>query len=153
MQNFLYKKKKIDKLSIRLAKINDVRFIFNLHTQNVLKKNFFSKKVTSFNDHKLWFKNKIKEKMLFICTYKSKVGYIRYDKLNKNSLTVSIAIKDKFKKKGFGRIMLKKTLRKKKMIKKKIYAKVKYNNLSSKKFFLNNGFKLINKNIYIFNKL
>ena len=50
--------------------------------------------------------------MLFVCSFKDKVGYVRYDYINKNSLSVSIAIKEKYKRKGFGKQMLMKTLKK-----------------------------------------
>jgi L-amino acid N-acyltransferase YncA len=149
MQKYLDQKNKIGRLSVRLANQNDFRFTLDLYNKNVIKKKFFSKKVVSLNNHKLWFKNKLKEKMLFICSSKSRVGYIRYDRLNKNSLSVSIAIQEKYKRNGFGKIMLKKTLTKKQIIKNNIYAIVKNNNVPSKKFFLSNDFKLTNKNVYI----
>lgn len=149
MQRYLYQRNNIDKFSLRLANLKDARFIFNLFNENVEKKKFFSKKKVSFSDHKLWFKNKLKEKMLFICSYKYRIGYIRFDYLSKKSLSVSIAIKDKFKKKGYAKIILKKTLSKNKINKKDIYAFVRSNNIPSKKFFLSCGFKLSNKNVYI----
>ena len=54
--------------------------------------------------------------MLFICSFKDKIGYVRYDYINKKTLSVSIAIKDKYKRKGFGKQMLVKTLKKKKYL-------------------------------------
>ena len=115
MQKYL-KLKNNTKLKIRIADIKDLNFTLNLHNYNVLRKKFFSKNKVSLNEHKIWFKNKIKEKMLFICSLKYRIGYIRYDYINKNYLSVSIAIKEKYKRKGFGKQMLAKTLNKKKNI-------------------------------------
>lgn len=149
MQKYLRLKNKKNNLKIRLANYNDLIFTLNLHNDNVKKNNFFSKNKVSLKEHTKWFKKKIKDKMLYISSIKSKIGYIRYDILKKNYLTVSIALKNKYKKKGFGKIMLEKTLRKKKINKNNILALVKNNNISSKKFFLSNGFINLKKNIYI----
>lgn len=134
---------------IRLANKNDLFFILKLHNQNVLDKNFFSKKKINLKDHKIWFDRKIKEKMLFICSFKEKIGYIRYDKIDKKNLSVSIAVKKKFKRKGFGELMLNKTLKKKAISSFNIMAVIKKKNIVSKKFFMNLGFKFYRNNIYI----
>ena len=137
MQKYLYQKNNLNRLTIRLANQNDKSFVYDLFNENVVKKKFFSKKKVTFAAHKVWFLNKLKEKMFYICSHKYRIGYIRFDHLNKDSLSVSIAIKDRFKKKGYGTIMLKKTLMKKKIIKKSIYAFVKNNNISSKMRYAN----------------
>ena len=92
MQKYL-KPKNNTKLKIRIANIKDLNFTLNLHNNNVLNKNFFSKNKVSLNEHKIWFKSKIKEKMLFICSLNYRIGYIRYDYINKNYLSVSIAFR------------------------------------------------------------
>lgn len=149
MQKYLNLKTKQYKLKLRLANPDDLVFTLKLHNENVKKKKFFSKNKVSLEEHRLWFKKKLKDKMLYICTLKSKIGYIRYEILKKNCLTVSIALKDKYKRKGFGKIMLEKTLKKKKIKVNNIFAIVKKNNVSSKKFFLSNGFTNFKKNTYI----
>ncbi len=141
----------MSKISVRLANISDIRFTLNLYNQNIVNKKFFSRKTISMSEHEKWFKKKLKEKMIFICSVNSRIGYIRYDHLDENSLSVSIAIKEKYKRNGFGKTMLRKTMLKKKIVKYKIFAHVKDDNFSSKKFFLNNGFKQINKNIFLNN--
>ena len=85
----------------------------------------------------------------FICSLKYRIGYIRYDYINKNYLSVSIAIKEKYKRKGFGKQMLAKTLNKKKISNFNVIAVIKNKNLTSKKFFLDSGFKFFKKNIYV----
>ena len=67
----------------------------------------------------------------------------------KKNLSISIAIKKKYKRKGFGKQMLVKTLKKKKISKFNIIAIIKKQNLVSKKFFLDSGFKFFKKNIYM----
>ena len=137
------------KMKIRYANITDLHFTKRLYNQNVLERKTFSKKIVSLNEHKIWFINKINEKMLFICSFKDKVGYVRYDYINKNSLSVSIAIKEKYKRKGFGKQMLMKTLKRKKISNFNIIASIKKENLISKNFFLDSGFKFLKKNIYM----
>ena len=136
-------------LKIRYANIEDLYFILKLHNQNVLKENFFSKKKVELKEHGIWFRNKIDEKMLFICSFKEKIGYVRYDYINEKNLSVSIAIKEKYKRKGFGKQILIKTLKRKKISKFNIIATIKKQNLVSKKFFLDIGFKFFKKNIYM----
>lgn len=101
-------------LKLRLAKFQDLKFVFNLYNKNVLEKKFFSLKKVSLNEHKIWFKKKINEKMFYVCSLKERIGYIRFDKTNVNNLTISIAIIRRYKKKGYGKHMLIKALKKKK---------------------------------------
>ena len=78
--------------------------------------------------------------MLFVCSHLEDIGYIRYDFLKKKDLSISIAIKEKYKRHGYGKLMLIKTLNKKNIINKNIYAFVKMKNFTSKNFFLKMGF-------------
>ena len=149
MQKLLKLENIKNKIKIRLAELKDLKFTLELHNQNVLNDNFFSKKKVRLRDHREWFKVKLKEKMIFICSSKFRLGYIRYDILNNKNLSVSIAIKAKYKRKGFGKYMLAKTLNKKKIINKNIYAFIRKNNISSKKFFLDAGFKYLKNNTYV----
>tara|TARA_B100000674_G_C37726330_1_gene862185 strand:+ start:498 stop:959 length:462 start_codon:yes stop_codon:yes gene_type:complete len=134
---------------LRLAKNQDLKFIFNLYNKNVLDKKFFSSKKVNLNNHKIWFKNKIKEKMFYICSLKQRLGYVRFDKIDGKNLTVSIAIINKYRKKGYGKDMLIKALNKKKICGYNVWAHIKKSNRVSKKFFLNTGFKFIKNNSYM----
>ena len=149
MQKYLKLINNISNLKIRYANIEDLHFTLKLHNQNVLKEKFFSKEKVGLKKHRIWLKKKINEKMLFICAFKDKIGYVRFDYINKKNLSVSIAIKDKYKRKGFGKQMLIKTLKRKKISKFNIIAVIKKQNLISKKFFLDSGFKFFKKNIYM----
>lgn len=137
-------------LKLRLANIKDLHFILKLYNQNVLKGLYFSKKKTLLKEHRIWFKDKMNKKMLFISSLsEEKIGYIRFDYVDKKNLSVSIAVKDKYKRMGLGGQMLTKTLKKKKLSKFNIIASIKQQNLISKKFFLNLGFKFFKGNVYI----
>ena len=136
-------------MKLRLAQNKDLKFIFNLYNQNILEKNFFSIKKVHFNEHKEWFKKNIKEKKFFVCLLKDKIGYVRFEKIDKKNLSVSIAIKEKYKRKGYGRAMLIKALNKKTISRFNVFANIKSKNFISKKFFLNSGFKLVKKNKYM----
>ena len=126
-------KKKYFKL--RHASLKDSRFLLELHNSNIMKKKFFSKKKILLKNHINWLNEKLKNKMLFICISKYRIGYIRYDKLNRNNLSVSIAVKEKYKRKVW-KINVEKFYWKKHISKFSIYAYVKDSNLISKKFFV-----------------
>ncbi len=142
--------KKNTDLKIRYASIKDLNFTLKLYNQNVLRGNFFSKKKVFLKEHEIWFKNKINDKMLFISSLsKKKIGYIRFDYVDKKNLSVSIAVNDKFKRSGFGEKMLIETLNKDEISNFNVIAKIKKQNLTSKKFFLSLGFKFLKDDIYI----
>ena len=94
--------------------------------------------------------NKINEKMIFVCLYGIyKVGYLRFDRTSNKNLSVSIAIKKKFQRRGFGKLLLKKALNQKDIRKYNLLAYVVKKNVKSKKFFLNLGFKFLKNNKFI----
>ena len=142
-------KNKIPKIKLRLINNKDLKFTYQLYNNNVLEKKFFSKKPVTFEEHKNWFKEKLKEKFFFICLEKKKIGYVRFEKITKKNLSVSIAVDKKYLRKGYGKLMLLKSLNKKRISKYNIYAFVKKNNFISKKFFLNSGFKFVKNNRYM----
>ena len=142
-------KNKRPKIKLRLINNKDLRFTYRLYNNNVLDKKFFSKKPVTFEEHKNWFKEKLKEKFFFICLEKKKIGYVRFEKIKKKNLSVSIAVDKKYLRKGYGKLMLLKSLNKKRITKYNIYAFVKKNKSISKKFFLNSGFKFVKNNRYM----
>lgn len=145
-----YSESKVKKkyFKLRLASLKDSKFLLELYNSNVAEKNYFSKNKIFIKDHVKWLNEKLKYKMLFICISRYRVGYIRYDNLNKNNLSVSIAVKEKYKRRGFGKLMLKNSIRKKHIGKFFVYAFIKEANLISKNFFLSNGFVRVRKNTY-----
>ena len=140
---------KRDNIYLRKANNRDIRFLFNIFNENIKKKNFFSKKKLKYSDHKIWFKKNMSKNLLFICVKKYKIGYIRYDKFKNKDFKVSIAIKETHKNKGFGKILLKRSLGMIKSKNFKIYAFIRKTNKVSKRFFLSCKFKLTAPNIYV----
>jgi len=82
---------KQNNFKIRNANLNDAVFLYKIYNQNILEGNFFSKKKLKFSDHKSWLQKKIKNKNIFICYRIHRVGYVRFDKFQKNCFKVSIA--------------------------------------------------------------
>lgn len=145
--------------SIKIAKISDIKFLFFLYNKGVSDGNFKRKKKVKYSDHKSWFSQSLKLNNIktFILHYnKLKVGYVRVNFFKKKSVYISIILKKKFRKFGFGSYYLNKVI---KIIKKfnvnQAYAEVLKNNFSSKLFFTNNGFRKIkyrNEFKFFFNK-
>ena len=143
-------KKNKTRLNLKHAEIKDIKFTHQLFNQNILEKNFFSRKKVNLKNHEIWFKKRIKQKKFYIGWLRKRVGYIRFDEINKKNLSVSIAIDKKYKRKGYGKKMLLKTLNNEEISKFNVLAKIRQDNLTSRKFFLNSGFKFFKNNFYIF---
>ncbi len=138
------------KLLLRLAIKQDLQFLFKLYNKNVLEKKFFSLKPIDFKEHKKWFKNKIKEKMIFVCQIEDdQIGYVRFDMINNKNLSVSIAIIKKYQRKGIGKKMLMKALIKNKISEYNVWAFIVSKNIVSKKFFSNLGFEHTANNKFV----
>lgn len=143
---------KQNNLKIRNVNLNDAVFLYKIYNQNISRGNFFSKKKLKFSDHKSWLQKKIKNKNIFICYRVHRIGYVRFDKFQKNCFKVSIAILDRYKRRGFGKSMFLYSLKKIKLKKFKVFAFIKNSNISSKKFFKSLNFEMYAKNSYIFKK-
>ena len=145
MQKFL----KREKIKIRKVSLKDTMFLYNIYNQNVKDNNFFTNKKLDYSEHKLWLKNNIKKNIIFICYNKHKLGYVRFDRIKFKNFKISIAIKNSHKNKGIGKFLLFKSLKKIKLDKFNIYAKIKRSNYASKKFFLSFNFKFVKQNKYM----
>ena len=128
-------KKNKTRLNLKHAEIKDIKFTHQLFNQNILEKNFFSRKKVNLRNHEIWFKKRIKQKKFYIGWLRKRVGYIRFDEINKKNLSVSIDIDKKYKRKGYGKKMLLKTLNNEEISKFNVLAKIRQDNLTSKKFF------------------
>ena len=71
------------------------------------------------------------------------MGYVRIDKLKNKKFTISIAIKNNYKKKGIAKKALLKAINRIKVKKAIFIASIKRTNKVSQKFFINCGFKKI----------
>lgn len=140
-----------EKIEILKIEKKDGLFLYGLYNENIIKNNFFSKKNISYSKHLIWLNHEIKSNAF---NYKIKnkfdIGNIRFKKIGRKNFEISIAILNKYKKKGLAKFALKKVLSFEYFKDKKIYAKIKNNNLVSKKFFLKCGFKLNSHKTYIY---
>ena len=90
---------------IKIAKLSDARFIYNLRNDNISRKYSINRKKIKYGDHLIWLKNKLKKKgdkvfIIYNGNIKKTIGYVRFDKFD-FYLRVSIAIQKKFRGKGF----------------------------------------------------
>ena len=138
----------MNKITIKISKLEDAKFLLNIH--NIHAKSGFnlSTDLIKFKDHIEWYKKKLKErysKIYIGYKNKKKFGYVRFDKIKGNIFKVSIGNHPKFYGKKLGTIMLKFAM--KKFISSckptKIISYVKKFNIRSQKCFLNNEFKNI----------
>tara|TARA_B100000780_G_C21022095_1_gene409653 strand:- start:105 stop:659 length:555 start_codon:yes stop_codon:yes gene_type:complete len=135
-----------NKITIRLAKLKDAQLLLKIHNHSVKNGFFNSKKLVIFKDHIIWLKNKIKfsSSKIYIGQNNKNFffGNVRFDEVKNNTFEVSIGNLPNFIGKGFGFLILEKSL--KKFIKtcspKKIICVVKKNNVRSSRCFLKNEF-------------
>lgn len=138
----------VGKFVIKNAAIEDMKEVFDLSNDELVRQSSFSKEKIEWKNHQIWFKNKLKDTnciFYIINVNKGFLGYVRLDKEN-NDWIITIHLKSDFRGKGFGTKILKEICNLNKD--KKIIAFVKEKNQASYKSFLNVGFKkmqLINK--------
>lgn len=141
----------VEEFEIRLAKIEDIKDIFGLSNDEMVRMNSFNQEKIEWENHQNWFKNKIyDENCLFyvIRDVNNKlISQVRFDK-NKNEAEISISISPEFRGKGYGAKIL--NLTAKKVIEennlKKIIAYVKIENKASKTVFEKAGYILKEEN-------
>ena len=136
---------------LRKVTNKDSRFILSWRNENQTRLFSRNQNIISQNDHKKWFKNEIKNKKnILIIAYQknTRVGFIRYNNVEKNCFEISINLNPKYRSKGIGSIFLKES---ESFLKYNcvITACVKNNNNISKKLFQKNNYIKLNshKNI------
>ena len=144
------------KLNIRKASLKDSNLVYLLNNENLSRKNSLNSKKIKKKEHKIWFKKKINSKKNIFFIIESKklenIGIVRYELENIFGY-VSVNVSKNFRNLGYGTKILKET---EKLLKKKIIliAYIKKKNVSSKKIFLKNKYKILRKsNPLIFLKL
>ena len=134
------------KISVCLAKNKDAKLLLKIHNASVKGGYFNSKKLIIYKkDHIEWFKKKLKSNSKIYIgknSIKKKFGYVRFDEVKSNIFEVSLGNLPSFYGKGFGSLMLEKSIKKfkKKHKPKKIISVVKKFNVRSTKCFLKNKF-------------
>lgn len=139
---------------IKLAKETDVKDVFNLSNDPLVRANSFNSDIISFDNHVKWFENKIKNSntaYYIIRSYNNDfMSQVRFDKdNNSNDWTIGISIADKYRGKGLASKILKDTVSV--FIKNNnpinIYAFIKKSNESSVKSFNKAGFIIISEEV------
>mgnify|MGYP006087550013 CR=1 FL=1 len=146
----IFKLKKSTKVSIKVARLIDSEFLFNLFNRSIEEGFSITKKKINYASHKIWYKNRLKDKntqVYIIYLNLDKIGYVRFEKFSKNKYKVSIANHPKFLGKGFGAICLKLAIKKFTLnkVNVKIIALINKNNIPSIKIFIKNNFKIKKK--------
>ena len=135
--NFFINKPLKEKIKLKKISFEDIDLMFNWVNDALVRKNSFMKKKIKYSDHKKWFEKKIfsnKSLILKLLLNNIPIGQIRYDKKS-NFYEIDYSIDEAFRNYGFGRIIIKKSI--KKFFKKKtiIRADVKQVNKQSIKIF------------------
>lgn len=139
-----------EKLSLRPLEYGDIDNVFELSNEDEVRKYSFEQDKIRFEDHKLWFNNKIEDSEdLFLVINVDEVfaGQVRFD-FDGESATISISIKSPFRGFGLGNIFLQKSIQYLKIkfpYIKIIKAYIKENNKKSLKLFENMGFEYSQK--------
>lgn len=134
---------------IKLATGVDIKDVFNLSNDPVVRKNSFNSKPILFENHVKWYNNKIKDinsAFYIIRNIDNEfISQVRLDREHENNWVISISIVDKFRGKGLGSIILKETIEKfmGNSHAENIYAFIKKNNTSSVNSFQIAGFLII----------
>lgn len=104
---------KFNPLKIRKAKKDDTLSTFNWCNNPIVRAYSFSKDKISFKDHQNWFEEKLDNKdciYLILELHKIPIGSVRFDKIN-NEAIISYLIDPNFHGKGYGKIILSKSIK------------------------------------------
>lgn len=150
------RKKKINNLTFRIASLKDVKIFFNWRNDRLVRKNSRRKKKIKFSDHYNWYVKKLKSKktLFFIFQLKNTpIGQVRLDCINKKIL-ISYSVDKKYRKKGFGKFILKKVEKKSKRYfnNNRLYSVIDRNNIPSIKVFTELNYKCYYKKKYLYYK-
>lgn len=158
--------KKTEHIAIRLAKENDAMQYFVWANSKMVRENAINTALIDLPTHLVWFAEKLRSpysKLYYFSVNENPLGQVRFDKQN-NLAVIDYSIDENYRGKGLGRKMLYMAMGnylklldkdKKNII---FSARVKENNIASKKIFQQLGFKLKgneiinNHNYYCFEK-
>ena len=134
------------KLKLKQLHFEDIDLLFAWTNDALVRKNSFVTKKIKYSNHKKWFKKKLlsKKSLMFkLLLNNIPIGQVRYDKKN-SFYEIDYSIDESFRKSSFGKIIIKKSI--KKLFKKKtiIRANVKKSNKASIKIFEDLKFRTIN---------
>lgn len=140
----------VEKFEVQLATLKDMKAVFDLSNDDLVRLNSFNSEKILWENHKEWFKTKINDENCIFYVIKNingkLISQVRFDK-NDNEATVSISITPEFRGQGYG-VKILKCVSEKMVVEnkiKKIKADIKIENKASKKIFEKAGYILKEK--------
>lgn len=132
------------KILLKKSTLKDCLFFFSLRNQANNRKLFLASSKINIKEHIDWYSLNYKKNIFYTCyANNTKAGYIRAE-VKEDTLLISIAFLKKFQKKNIATKCY--NIFEKKLSNNFILiAKIKNNNLLSKKFFIKNNFSLLKK--------
>ncbi len=139
----------VEEFIIEFATINDMKAVFDLSNDELVRKNSFNQEEISWENHQTWYKNKLQDDncLFFLIKNSSNnlISQVRFDKIASDKGIISISVSSKFRNKGYGVKILK--LLSEKILKenaiKQIDAYIKKENVASTIIFEKAGYKLV----------
>lgn len=130
-----------DNISIRNASESDIKFVFALSNESLVRSNSYNSNKIEFDQHKLWFQNQMKENLFYIVEFENQnIGQVRFN-IKEDYALIGISISDKYRGKGLALKSLELSVKKYfKNNNSPIYAYIKKSNIPSIKIFENVGF-------------
>ncbi len=125
---------------VRTASANDVMPVLELSNENEVRSNSFNSEPISVENHKIWFAKKIQDyhTVFLIAEINNDfLGQIRFE-IEKNKAVVGVSVRKNYRRYGFGKIIMKKSLD---FLKKSrpniisVFAYIKEDNIPSIKYF------------------
>lgn len=140
--------------SIRMAKIDDMKNVFELSNEDLVRQNSIHTEKIDWETHVEWFKariNKIDEPFYIVEDKNGKfMGQLRFDKQN-DDFVVSVSISPEFRGKGLASEILSEAIKKSGL--KNLSAYIFDFNEASKNAFEKAGFKKDNLIKYVYNSV
>lgn len=139
---------------MRLATPDDVRPIFELSNDSVVRQSSFHPAKINYTSHKKWFYNKVTDQnVVFLVALMDGMfaGQVRFEIAASSEALISLSVVQKFRGMGIGSFLITEGIVHLREIKpevKKVIAYIKSDNESSLKLFKKNGF-VFQKDLYI----
>ena len=138
-----------EEFKIELAKIEDMKNVFDLSNDELVRQNSFNQEKINWDNHQAWFQNKINDENCIFYLIKDLtnklIAQVRFDKSNQNEGEISISVSSGFRGKGYGVKSLKNCSDKivSNLMTRKIIAYVKPENIASRSIFEKSGYILM----------
>lgn len=140
------------KTKFRNATLNDVLLYFDWANDTSVRKNAINEEPILLEDHKRWFQKKITDSSSYLFVLEVNnipVGQIRFDKNKQGYFEIDYSVATTYRGNKFGNLLVKKGVEKMVSLEGKVtfLAKVKQENIASKKVFQHQNFKELKSQI------